>query len=80
VHACTVRVTVGLAAVAAGDGAAACGAPLQVMNAFSTAVGDTLPNVPDLIQHRMARRTISNEGPAGPAAEFVDPGIQVWWW
>lgn len=45
------------------------------MNAFSTAAGDTLPNVPDLIQHRMARRTLSNEDPA--AGEVVDSGIQV---
>lgn len=53
---------------------------MQVMNALSTAAGDTLPNVPDLIQHRMARRTVTSEasGPAAAAAEpVVDFGVQV---
>lgn len=51
------------------------------MGAFSTAAGDTLPNVPDLIQHRMARRTLSSEasapGQGGGSGELVDPGVQV---
>lgn len=47
---------------------------LQVLGALSTAAGDTLPNVSDLIQHRMVRRTNDTDEFAPSAAASAGAG------
>jgi hypothetical protein len=59
----------------------------QVITAFSVAAHDTLPNVGDLIQHRMARRTdsealayedglaLGGENPPSPAEQPADAAV-----